>query len=92
MTNYSYETSAPAYYENQAGKQTQADNIYNAIRTFGGFSCLKQLESFTGLPQSTVAGRCNDLIRAEKIKYSGIVFYENRKRKRIVLMVTAKEI
>lgn len=83
-TNYSPETSLPAYIENKEGKNLQKQIIYNAITS--GASCLKSLEQITGLPQSTVAGRCNDLIKENLILYCGITYFENRKRKKIQII------
>lgn len=88
MTNYSFATSLPAYHENQSGKQKQAETLYNAIKSFGGHSCLKQLSNATGLPQSTISGRCNDLIEDGLAEYSGIIEFEGRKRKRIIIKTT----
>lgn len=85
-TNYSWQTSYNAYVDNATGKTRIADYIYDIIvKAANGYTCLKQLERITGLPQSTIAGRCNDLIEENKIEYNGFVEFENRKRKRIIL-------
>jgi hypothetical protein len=51
----------------------------------------------TGLPQSTVSGRVNDLKTEGKIDYPGYVVYKDRKRKRIIaikpeIKITQKEL
>ncbi len=83
MTNYSFPTSLPAYQDNAAIKRRQADEILAFINK--GANCLLQLSQLTGLPQSTIAGRCNDLIEEGKIMYSGHTVYADRKRKRIII-------
>lgn len=78
---YSYQTSLPSYKE--SGKEAQRIIILNLIKK--GFVTLLQLSENTGLPQSTVAGRVNDLIDENKVYYSGTVEYKNRKRKMIFI-------
>lgn len=87
-TNYSHSTSLPAYYDNGAGKQRQMDEIRECIRR--GRNNLLQIHYALNLPQSTVAGRVNDLIAAKMAKYDGEVVFEGRKRKRIVLISQAE--
>ena len=82
-TNYSYQTSLPSYKENQTGKDIQKEFILKCIAK--GHNNLKSLQNITGLPQSTVSGRISDLLVDEKVKYSDFVYFEGRKRKRIVL-------
>src|SRR6478735_4843057 len=81
-TNYSYATSYEPYKDNAAIKKRQADEILAFIARGG--NNLLQLAQLTGLPQSTVSGRCNDLLKEGSIKYEGHVIYADRKRKRIV--------
>ena len=50
-----------------------------------------RLSEVTGLPQSTVSGRCNDLITEGKIFYSGMTVYNNRKRKKILAKVSVEQ-
>lgn len=83
MSNYSYPTSLPAYREAPELKRRQADELYAFIRR--GANNLLQLAELSGLPQSTVSGRCNDLIEENKIEYSGYTIYNDRKRKKICL-------
>ena len=78
---YSYATSLPAYQDNQINKEIQREIIFAAIKN--GFLTLLQLSEKLKLPQSTVAGRVNDLIEANKVCYDGFVVYKNRKRKQI---------
>lgn len=86
---YSHTTSLPAYLENQTGKQQQKERIMNIIPTDG--TCLKELEELTGLPQSTIAGRINDLKDEKKVMYWGFTTYAGRMRKRIVLYKELKQ-
>jgi predicted transcriptional regulator len=87
--NYSFETSYPAYRENEASNKTrQCDEVFQFIKR--GANNLLQISELTGLPQSTIAARINDLISESKIKYDGFVVYEDRKRKRI--MAIRKEV
>lgn len=82
-TNYSKETSFPAYKENAAfNKKVQCDEVLGFIKR--GANNLKQIAELTGLPQSTVAARVNDLINEGKAEYSSFTVYDDRKRKRIV--------
>lgn len=81
--SYSYQTSLPSYLEAPQSKQIQMQRIVALVAL--GASSLKELANKTGLPQSTVAGRTNDAIKAGAIKYDGFVIFENRKRKRIIL-------
>lgn len=83
MTNYSYQTSLPAYRDNGSEKLIQADLVLAYIGL--GKNCLLQIADQMRLPQSTVAGRVNDLIEEGKVKYEGFVIYKDRKRKKIVL-------
>jgi hypothetical protein len=91
MSNYSFATSYPAFTDNQVNKRKQTDEILAFI--VKGANNLLQLSQLTGLPQSTVSGRCNDLIEEGKIKYEGFTVYADRKRKRIVVIkkVAAKQ-
>jgi hypothetical protein len=82
MSNYSYETSLPAYKDEVLTKKRQADEILKFI--VKGANNLLQLSQITGLPQSTIAGRCNDLKFEGKIMYNGFTYYQNRQRKKIV--------
>jgi hypothetical protein len=90
-SNYSFQTSLPAFTDNQVNKRRQCDEILAFI--VKGANNLLQLSQLTGLPQSTVSGRCNDLIEEGKIKYEGFTVYNDRKRKRIVVIkkVAAKQ-
>lgn len=81
--NYSYPTSLPPYLEAPQSKQIQMQRIVALVAL--GASSLKELAIKTGLPQSTVAGRTNDAIKAGAIKYDGYCTFDNRKRKRIIL-------
>lgn len=85
-TNYSYKTSLPAYREDQSGKQAQKDKILAEFNRLGGFACLKQMEHFMKLPQSTCSGRINDLVDDGKVKHDGFMEFEGRLRKKFVII------
>jgi len=85
-TNYSRTTSLPSYQENQTGKEIQKE-ILLGIVTSKSQTTLKELEEIMTLPQSTISGRVNDLIREKKVMYSGTTMYKKRTRKVIVLYV-----
>jgi DNA-binding Lrp family transcriptional regulator len=78
--NYSYETSLPAYHED---KKVQSRLVYVAI--YNGVNSLLAISEHLNLPQSTVAGRVNDLIEEGKVRYDGFTVYKNRKRKKILV-------
>jgi predicted transcriptional regulator len=82
---YSYETSLPAYEEIKATvKETHCEWILSLIRD--GARTIKELAKKTGLPDSSVAGRVNNLIAEGKVEYTGYVEYDGRKRKQIGLV------
>lgn len=87
MTGYSYETSKPAQHLNeQTNKTRQCDEIMKHV--VRGANNLLRLHELTGIPQSTVSARVNDLIYEEKkIRYDGFVNYSGMKRKKIVLVI-----
>lgn len=85
-TNYSYKTSLPAYREDGTGKQAQKDSILAEFNRLGGAACLKQMEKFMHLPQSTCSGRINDLINDGKLKHDGFMEFDGRLRKRFVII------
>lgn len=82
-TDYSYETSLPAYKDNVEEKGSQLEMIICMVNN--GDNTLLELSHDSGLPQSTVAGRVNDAIKLGRLKYDGMVEYSGRKRKKIVL-------
>jgi predicted HTH transcriptional regulator len=82
-TNYSYQTSLPAYHENTSGKIAQAQKI-NAIVNEKKSTCLKEIEDILNIPQSTVSARISDLRNEGKVKYDGVIVFKGRKRKSIV--------
>ena len=84
--NYSIATSLPDYRDNVSGKRSQCDTIRRMVHENKGIT-LKQIEELTGLPQSTVAGRVNDLIKDGLVRYDGIITYGGRSRKRIVPII-----
>jgi hypothetical protein len=84
MSNYSFSTSLPPYQERPIEKKRQANELFAFI--YRGANNLLQLSELTGLPQSTVAGRCNDLVFEKRIIYNGHTIYKDRKRKKIVAL------
>lgn len=81
-TNYSYETSLPAYLDKAEIKRRQQDEMLRFIRK--GANNLLQLSILMGIPQSTVSGRMTDLMKEGKTEYNGQVIYNGTRRKRIV--------
>lgn len=82
---YSFATSLPAYRDKKEEKRSQAQKLLLYIQAAQPGTCLKQLERLIGLPQSTVAGRVNDLIAGQYVMYDGIIEFEGRRRKRITV-------
>lgn len=83
QTNYSYETSLPAYRETPSEKAFQSSKVLESIKD--GKSTLLEISEALGLAQSTVSGRVNDLIEEGTVKYDGFTNYKNRKRKNIIV-------
>lgn len=77
------ETSREAYYSNREAKGRMVQMVVQAVRS--GCDNLKAIEMRLGLPQSSVAGRVNDAIRAGLLRYDGEVEFMDRTRKRITL-------
>ena len=84
MSNYSFQTSLEPYREASELKKRQADELFAFIRR--GANNLLQLSELSGLPQSTVSGRVNDLVEENKIEYNGFTVFRDRKRKKICLI------
>jgi DNA-binding IclR family transcriptional regulator len=83
---YSYETSLPAYEEGRhTVKARQQETILEMIKSSGA-NTIREIAKLTGLPDSTIAGRLNDLIKSGKVEYKGFVEYDGRKRKEIGLV------
>lgn len=85
-SGYSYKTSLPAQALNTAtSKQRQCQQVLTAI--LKGANNLLQISQMTGIVQSTVSARVNDLIEDGKVKYEGFVYYQGMKRKRICIII-----
>lgn len=83
--NYSYETSYPPYLENRAiNKRTQCDEVLSIIKR--GANNLLQVAEVSGIPQAIISARVNDLIEELKVRYEGFTVYNNRKRKKIIIV------
>lgn len=85
-SGYSWDTSYPALKENPVGKALQAEKVYQVIKRLGE-TCLIQISEQIDMPQSSVAGRVNNLIDAGRVRYcdsDNYIFYKNRLRKKIV--------
>ena len=83
--SYSYETSYPPFLENKAtNKRTQCDEVLAIIKK--GANNLLQVSEVSGIPQAIISARVNDLIEENKIEYNGFTVYNNRKRKKIMLV------
>lgn len=87
-TNYSYKTSLPAHRENPEGKKAQKEKILEEFKRLGGSACLKQIEHFMNIPQSSCAGRINDLIKDGLVEHKGHVKFENKLRKSFSIVET----
>lgn len=85
--NYSYETSLPPYREAPELKRRQADEVLAIIKK--GANNLLQVSQVSGIPQAIISARVNDLIHETRIAYSGFTVYNNRKRKKIILVKPA---
>lgn len=85
-TNYSHKTSLPAHRENPEGKKAQKEKILEEFKRLGGSACLKQIEHFMHIPQSSCAGRINDLIKDGMVKHDGHIQFENKLRKKFVIV------
>lgn len=79
MSNYSFETSLPAYKDNKESKKQQVEIIYEAIKN--GKQTIAELADLTGLQPSTVSGRIGDLVRAGRVYSDSTVIFNGRKRK-----------
>lgn len=86
MTNYSHATSLPAYHSNAEQKQFQKDMIYSLVLQKRK-TCLKELANITGIEQSTVSGRINDLVTDKKVTYAGSAMLLGRMRKVITPVI-----
>jgi hypothetical protein len=83
MSNYSFETSLPAYLENKAlRKKRQCDEVLAFIKK--GANNLLQISNLMGIPQSIVSARMTDLMEEKRARYEGKTIYNNRERKRII--------
>ena len=89
MTNYSYGTSLPAYHD-KTHKEFQRKMILGLLVRLGGRSFIKELALETGLPDSTIAGRVNDLIKEGSVYYGATEKWKDRRRKQILLVANDK--
>jgi predicted transcriptional regulator len=71
QSNYSFDTSLPAYQGNQEDKQIQKKKLLAIFNQCGGRATLKEVADLMGLPQSTVSGRINDLIADKELMDTG---------------------
>lgn len=85
-TNYSYETSLPPHREDPVGKKAQKERILQGIKDLGGSACLKQVQEFMNIPQSSCSGRINDLIADGTVKHQGFIIYAGRLRKKFIVI------
>lgn len=86
-SNYSFETSLPAYKSNPGIKLTQAESILELVKELKE-TCLLELSDRLDIPQSTVSGRIKDLRDAGKVKYApkeDSISYKGYVRKKICL-------
>ncbi len=86
VSNYSYETSLPAYRDNTTGKFRQMDKIITLVEN--GADNIAELAELSDLPASTVSGRINDAIVLGRLKYDGFVVFKDRKRKKVTIITS----
>lgn len=91
-SNYSVETSLPAYHSNPEGKTLQAQKVLAKMHSLGGKVCIKQLEEVLSLPASTLSGRINDLIAAGKVRDTGEKCTYQGMRRKVFALITAQAI
>jgi hypothetical protein len=83
-SNYSFETSLPAYQSNREERQKTKELMFQKILC--GHNTLKHLEEATGEYPNIVSARVNDLIKEHRVKYEGFTHYKGMKRKQIVVI------
>lgn len=84
QSNYSFETSKPAYLDNLANnKVRQSDEVFALIKR--GAKCLLQISEISKIPQAIVSARLSDLKKEGRADYEGQIVYQNRLRKKIVI-------
>jgi hypothetical protein len=86
-SNYSFETSLPAFQSCPDEKKKQADMIYELIQQ--GADNLLKLAELTGLEQGRISARISDLIEERKVRYAEEkIVYKKFKRKKICLAIS----
>jgi predicted transcriptional regulator len=69
-TNYSLETSLPAYHSDQNEKVLQENKVLKQIEALKHNACIKIIARNLQLPDAIVSARINDLITKGKVEYS----------------------
>lgn len=84
-TNYSFETSLPAFKDNLANnKIRQCDEVLSLIKR--GAKCLLQISEISKIPQAVISARMSDLMKEGKAGYDGQIVFKDRLRKKIVVL------
>jgi DNA-binding MarR family transcriptional regulator len=89
-TNYSFPTSGPAYHD-KTHRQYQRTMLLNLLIRMGGKSSLLELANESNLPESTVSGRINDLIKDGLVYYGAPIAYKGRKRKQVLITLSGRQ-
>lgn len=90
-TNYSIETSLPAYHSFPSQKKKQAEKVLNAVKYLGENACIKLVAAHVGIPDATASARINDLIK------DGTLYYTDEKKvidgmKRKIIAIVNKQL
>lgn len=86
-TNYSWETSKPAFDDVTPGRISNEEKIYAVVKRLKQ-TCLKEIANITGIEQGTVSARINTLIEKGKVIYGdkeNYIEYKGRLRKKVLL-------
>jgi len=86
MTNYSYDTSLPAYNKNSSERLRQEAKVENQIKLLKHNACIKLIAQNLNLPDATISARINDLIDKGKAEYYGKGKIDGMKRKLVRLI------
>lgn len=84
QTNYSFETSLPAYLEDPKGKKKMQMKVVNMVRQ--GMQTIREIADALDMPDSSVSGRISDAMKDYQVKYDGKIVYAGRLRKKIVAL------
>ena len=86
QSNYSFETSLPAYNANPNEKQRQRHLVKQQIKLLGDNACIKLIARNLNLPDATISARINDLKSDGEVEYYGKFKIEGMMRKKVRLV------